>query len=154
MARPSKSVSVISKNLTKEERKVREETESKLKGSGDAIKPLKHLNKRQKQIFKFIVNELKEANILGNLDIYILNQTAISIERLEALERQANEDDEFLFSPSYKSIHDMYSKDFFRCCNELCLSPQSRAKISIASIPKEKEKKTIADLISDEDDEY
>lgn len=153
MARPSKSVSVISKNLTKEERKAREEAENKIKGSDDAIKPLPHLNNRQKQIFEFIVEELKEANILGNLDIYILNQTAISIERLETLERKANEDDEFLFSSSYKSIHDMYSKDFFRCCNELCLSPQSRAKISIASIPKEKEKKTIADLISDDDDE-
>ena len=154
MARPSKSVSVISKNLTKEERKVREETESKLRGSSNAIKPLRHLNKRQKQIFKFIVNELKEANILGNLDTYILNQTAISIERLETLEKKANENADLLFQPSYKSTHDMYSKDFFRCCNELCLSPQSRAKISIANIPKEEKKPTIADLISDEDDEY
>ena len=28
---------------------------------------------------------------------------------------------------------DKYTKDFFRCCNELCLSPQSRAKIALAN---------------------
>ena len=32
---------------------------------------------------------------------------------------------------SYKdNLKDSYDKDFYRCCNELCLSPQSRAKIA------------------------
>lgn len=153
MARPSKSVSVISKNLTSEERKARENTEKLLKGSSNNIKPFRHLNKRQKQIFKYIVDNLEESKILGNLDIYILNQTAISIERLETMDKEANDKPELLYQASFKGVHDMYSKDFFRCCNELCLSPQSRAKLSISAIPKEKDKKTLSELLSDEDDE-
>ena len=41
MSRPAKSVNVISKNLTLEERKLREEKERKLKGTNDKLKPLK-----------------------------------------------------------------------------------------------------------------
>lgn len=152
MSRPAKSVNVISKNLTNEEKKVREESEKKLKGNNDKLKPLRHLNKRQKQIFKFIIENLEESKILGNLDTFVLNQTAISIERLETLEKKANEDPELLLTSSFKSARDMYSKDFFRCCNELCLSPQSRAKLSISNLNKPPEKKTLNDILGDEDD--
>ena len=151
MARPAKSVNVISKNLTKEEQKAREETEEKLKGSNDKLKPLTHLNQRQKEIFKYITKNLEESKILGNLDTFVLNQTAISIERLETLEQQANSNPDLLLTSSFKSVRDMYSKDFFRCCNELCLSPQSRAKLSIANI-KQPEKKLLTDIIGDDDD--
>lgn len=153
MPRPAKSIGVISKNLTKEEIKYREESEEMLKGNKDKLKPLKHLNKRQKQIFKFIIENLEESKILGNLDTFVLNQTAISIERLETLEKQANEDSEILLTGAFKSARDMYSKDFFKCCNELCLSPQSRAKLSIANINKQPEKKTLKDILGDEEDE-
>ena len=153
MARPAKAIGVISKNLTQEEIKTREESEKKLKGKNDRLKPLKHLNKRQKQIFKYIIENLEESKILGNLDTFVLNQTAISIERLETLEKQANDDFELLLNAAYKSARDMYSKDFFRCCNELCLSPQSRAKLSIANINKQPEKKTLKDILGDEEDE-
>ena len=44
MARPSKSVAVMSKNLTKEERKLRLEGEEKLKGNADNISPPTYLN--------------------------------------------------------------------------------------------------------------
>lgn len=152
MARPAKSIGVISKNLTKEEIKCREESEEKLKGKKDKLKPLKHLNKRQKQIFKFIIENLEESKILGNLDTFVLNQTAISIERLETLEKQANEEPDLLLTGAFKSARDMYSKDFFRCCNELCLSPQSRAKLSIANINKQPEKKTLNEILGDDDD--
>ena len=48
---------------------------------------------------------------------------------------------------------DMFMKQFFRCCNELCLSPQARAKISINAIPKKEDKKTLADILGDDEDD-
>ena len=50
-----------------------------------------------------------------------------------------------------KSARDMYSKDFFRCCNELSLSPQARAKISISTPPEKK--KTIMDILGDDNED-
>ena len=48
----------------------------------------------------------------------------------------------------------MYSKDFFRCCNELCLSPQARAKISIVGAKDAgKDKKSIMDILGDDEDD-
>ena len=152
MPRPAKSVNVISKNLTLEERKLREEKEKKLKGTNDKLKPLKYLNKRQKQIFKYILENLEESKILGNLDVFVLNQTAIAIERLESLEKDANNNPELMLRSSYKAARYMYSKDFFRCCNELCLSPQSRAKLSLASLNKPSEKKTLKDIVADDEE--
>ena len=32
-----------------------------------------------------------------------------------------------------------YTKDFFRCCNELCLSPQSRAKLANLNVQAQEE---------------
>lgn len=150
MARPAKSISTSSQKISKEERHQREENEKKLKGDNSKIKPFKYLNKRQKQIFKFLMNNLNQ-EILGNLDIYVLNQTAITIERLETLEKMTNEEGiDVLLNKNFKAMRDMYSKDFFRYCNELSLSPQARAKLSIATPPPEK--KTLLDILNDNDE--
>ena len=68
------------------------------------------------------------------------------------IEKQANENPGLLITNGYKSARDMYSKDFFRCCNELCLSPQSRAKLSISNLNKQPEKKTLKDILGDDDE--
>ena len=129
MARPSKSVKVMSKNLTKEEKELRLETEEKLKGGADNISPPTHLNARQKKIFNYVVDQLRESNILGNLDIYILSQTSIAIDRLQQIEKLINKDINKIYDKDLMKAKNEYTKDFFRCCNELSLSPQSRAKL-------------------------
>lgn len=129
MARPSKSVKVMSKNLTKEEKELRLETEEKLKGGADNISPPTHLNARQKKIFNYVVDQLRESNILGNLDIYILSQTSIAIDRLQQIEKLINNDINKIYDKDLIKAKSEYTKDFFRCCNELSLSPQSRAKL-------------------------
>lgn len=129
MARPSKNARVISKNLTKEEKQVRTQAEEKLKGAADKISPPSYLTTKQKKIFKNVVKELKASGILGNLDIYVLATFAIAIDRLEHIERMINEDIEHLLDKNLMGAKDKYTKDFFRCCNELSLSPQSRAKL-------------------------
>ena len=163
MARPAKAIDTNSMKMSKEERKDREETEKKLRGSNDDIKPFSYLNKRQKAIFKDILKNLNK-DILSNLDTYLLNQTAITIERLESIEKEINNASKITDENgktkdkldaktiiNLKSVRDMYSKDFFRCCNELSLSPQARAKISINTIPTKK--KTLMDILKDDEDE-
>lgn len=139
MARPSKSVSMTSKNLTKEEIRVRQETEDKLKGAADSISPPSHLNDQQKEIFNYIVDELKASGILGNVDIYILSTCSIAIDRLQEIEKMINEDVNNLFNKNLMSAKDKYTKDLFRCTNELSLSPQSRAKLGNIKVQKQQQ---------------
>lgn len=162
MSRPAKAIDTNSMKMSKKERKEREEAEKELRGGNDNIKPFSYLNKRQKAIFKDILNNLNK-DILSNLDNYILNQTAITIERLESIEKEINnssvteENGKKVYRLdaktiiSLKSVRDMYAKDFFRCCNELSLSPQARAKISINTTPTKK--KTLMDILNDEDEQ-
>jgi len=148
MARPAKSININSAKMSNEERVAREKVETNLKGSMDKLKPSKYLNTKQKKIFKAILAELEDKDILGNLDLYVLNQTVIAIERLEAIETNLNQENYIPTALDLK-MKDMYSKDFFRCCNELCLSPQARAKLSISVAPPTK--KTLADILADEE---
>lgn len=140
MARPCKSVNTMSKNLTKEEKEIRLSTEKKLKGNSDSISPPSYLNKEQKKIFKYIVEQLKAGGILGNLDVYILAQCSISIDRLQQIEKMINDEIDYMYDKNVMSAKDKYTKDFFRCCNELSLSPQSRAKLSNINLQAQQEK--------------
>jgi P27 family predicted phage terminase small subunit len=141
MARPAKSVNTMSKNLTKEEKEIRAKTEEKLKGGADKISPPKHLNKEQKKIFRNIVKELEGSEILGNLDIYILSTCAISLDRIETIETMINENPELISDKDLRLANTKYTNDFFRCCNELSLSPQSRAKIGNLSLQKQQKER-------------
>ena len=151
MSRPAKAVSSQSSHLTNEEIKIREETEKRLKGNSDKLVSADYLNDRQKEIFNYILENLEESKILGNLDVFVLNQASICIERLEMMEQEISKDTDLLKVSSFKSARDMYSKEFFRCCNELCLSPQTRAKISITNLQKQPEKKSLKDILADDD---
>lgn len=163
MSRPAKAIDTNSMKMSKEEREARKENEKNLRGNNDAIKAFSYLNKRQKAIFKDILKNLNH-EILSNLDTYLLNQTAITIERLENIEKEINNASEIIDESGkkknkldaktiikLKSVRDMYSKDFFRCCNELSLSPQARAKISL-NIPPAK-KKTLRDILNEDDND-
>lgn len=127
--RPSMSASVSSQKMSKEERNARIEQEQKLKGGTDKIIPGHYLNKRQRKIFNFIVDEMKASNILGNLDIYILSTCAIALDRIQTIEEMINKDITLLQDKTLLSTKDKYTKDFFKCCTELSLSPSSRAKL-------------------------
>ena len=58
------------------------ETQKQLKGDGNKVIPPGFLNKEQRRIFRSIVKELEPSGILGNLDVYILTQCAVAIDRL------------------------------------------------------------------------
>ncbi|MDE7436781.1 MAG: phage terminase small subunit P27 family [Lachnospiraceae bacterium] len=154
MARPAKAAALNSSKISKEDMEERKEREERVRGKADKLEPPEYLTKSQRKIFRYIVRNLEESQVLGNLDIYILSQAAISIDKLRQIDEYLNNSPGVTNMITAKSTREMYSKEFFRCCNELCLSPQSRAKLAIANVGDGKEKKkTIMDLLNEEDEE-
>lgn len=156
MARPCKAAGVLTDNSqTKAEIKGRIDQEEKLKGKSDKIRAPEQLTENQQKIFNFIVNELEESKLLGNLDIYILTNTSIAIDRILQIEYKINKNPSLMFRKEIISSKKSYSSDFFRGCNELSLSPQSRAKLANLNLQADKDKKNplLAALEDDEDDE-
>jgi P27 family predicted phage terminase small subunit len=130
MARPCKSAKVLTESSqTKSETNERIDQEEKLKGKGD-IMPPDYLSQRQLELFCFIVNNLEEAGLLGALDTFILTTCVIAIDRLEEVEKKINLKPSLMANKDIMKIKETYTKDFLRCCNELSLSPQSRAKLA------------------------
>ncbi len=144
MSRPCKSAALLTEcSQTKAETAFRMEQEKALSGNADNLSPPEWLSDNQRYIFMSIVNGLKEAGILGELDIYLLTECAISIDRMQFIEQELNAHPELLATKDGASIikaKDSYTRNFFRCCNELSLSPQSRAKIANIRLQKEQEK--------------
>lgn len=152
MARPAKAVSSKSGQITKAEKGVRAAIESTLKG-GDDLTPPDYLTEDQIKIYNFILSQLEESKLLGQLDVFILSRTAVTIDRLQYMDQRAAENPDLLFSNSFRLAQSQASQEFFRCCNELCLSPQARAKLSISAVKAQEPKKTLMDLINAEDTE-
>ena len=154
MARPAKAIATKTGKIGAEEQQQRLQIEGELRGKRDKLVPPLYLTEDQMQIFNYIMEELEIADILGNLDLFVLSQTAICVDRVQKLEKQINDNPDLIRNNAFMAGKDKYSKDFFRCCNELCLSPQSRAKLSIATVkPGTEKKKTIMELLNEDDDE-
>lgn len=140
MTRPAKSIKTQTRHNTKAEKEQRLQVEENLRGNADKLEPPRYLSRKQKKIFKEIKNELEESEILSNLDVYILTQCAIAVDRLQSIESQINADFSLVYNKELMSSKDKYTKDLYRCCNELCLSPQARAKIGSANLAAQKDK--------------
>ncbi len=150
MGRPAMSAKTTSKHLTKAETEAKSSTEEKLRGKADKLRPPKYLTTAQKKIFKFIVRELEGSEILGNLDVYVLTECSIALDRMQEIESRINEEFDQITSAVLMSAKDKYTKSFFRCCNELCLSPQSRAKMGNLNL-QAKEENPLLKVLSDDE---
>ena len=130
MARPTKSAAVRVGHQTKEELSARLENEKKLKGGSKRPTPPAHLSDDQKKIFRKLVKEMSEADILCSLDNSVLAQYCIAVDALKRIDSEIERDRSLLSCQAFMSSRKQYMTDFFRCTNELCLSPQSRAKMA------------------------
>lgn len=143
MARPTKSVATRTGHMSKKDIDARLEYETKLKGDTDKIRPPSFLTFPQRKIFKGLIEYLMPAGLLGNIDVHIVAQAAVTINRVQECERIINEtglvDAEGNINPQVK-IKSGYMSEFFRICNELCLSPQARAKLANINATAEAEK--------------
>ena len=153
VGRPAKSVATKTGQITKAEEAGRAAVENMLKG-GDDLTPPEYLTDSQREIYNFILSQLEESKMLGQLDVFILSRAAVAIDRIEYLDKCASKDPDMLFSNPFRQAQAQASTEFFRCCNELCRSPQSRAKLSISAVKsQEPKKKTLMELINGEDED-
>ena len=140
--RPAKALKTQSGNLTKEEKEIRKAAEEGLRGQDDKIEPPDWLNEGQKTVFEFVVAEMEESRVLGNLDVFVLTQFAVATERMFDLEQMINENARLnLQNKELIFARNSYIKDFWRGANELSLSHQARAKIGILNLAKKEEEK-------------
>lgn len=152
MARPAKSVKVKTGALASEEEMLRNGVEERLRGTPAEPEAPDYLTDDQKSIFRFIVDELRESEILGRLDVYTLEFTAIAISRLREINNRINRDPTLLSDASLQSARAKHQNDMWRGANELCLSPQARAKIGslAAQAAKQKEDPLLKVLMEDD----
>lgn len=149
-----KPVELMSKHLSKEEINKRKEAENKLKGNNDLIKPPSYLSSKQKRIFKFISKELLNVNILNNLDVSLLEVCSIAIDRIREIENKINKNPELLLDNKLIVIKNKYTQDFFKCMQELGLSPSARARLALLNIEKEdKENDPLLKILGDDEND-
>jgi phage terminase, small subunit, putative, P27 family len=155
MARPCKVIDSQSRHNTKAEIEERKGKEERIKSLADKIgRAPSYLSKEQKKIYKFIIDELQATGILTNLDVYILSTCAIAVDRLQTIETIINKNIGNLANKDLMSAKDKYTKDLYRCCNELSLSPQSRAKLgNLALDNKEKKEDPLLKALREDDEE-
>lgn len=145
MGRSAKSVTVSSGKIGKEAVAKRLEAEQNLKGNNDKLEVPDYLTKNQKNIFNFIKYELVNSGILSNLDIYILSNAAIAIDRIRYYETALNKEHKAVNIDMDKikmliKFKDSYVKDLKNYESALCLSPSSRAKLANINVQAEADK--------------
>lgn len=151
MGRPAKAVKVKSGAIAAGEAEVRQDVEDQLKGSGTP-EPPPGLTEGQREIFAFIVEGLVESEILGGLDVFVLESTAVAIDRLRAINVLIDTDPDLIISTALQNSRAKYQADLWRGCNELCLSPQARAKIGGLAAQRTKENRDpLMDALRDDD---
>lgn len=141
MGRPAKSVKVKTGAIASDEAAVRSSVEDKLRGEAVKPEPPDGLTPGQKKIFQFIVDGLAAGEILGKLDVFVLESTAVAVDRLRIINGMIDEDPQLLLSTALQNNRAKYQSDLWRGCSELCLSPQARAKLGGLAAQKAKESK-------------
>lgn len=149
MARPAKVVNVHAGHDTKNDVSIRTKIENDFKGDAEVVPPI-FLTEKQKEIFKRIADVLQD--YVGELDTYVISEAAITIDRLQEIDEYINLNTDALLDKDIITVRKAYTTEFFRYCNELCLSPQARAKIgSLATARKEKETDPLLKILGAED---
>lgn len=146
--RPAKAAAVSSGKIGKERKSARAAAESALRGASDRLSPPAWLNDRQCEIFRYVVNETQAGGLLGNVDVFVLTQFAVAVERLEHIERAVNADTALLCDKELMAAKTKYTDDLKTGLRELSLSPQARAKLGgMAAAQKQKEADPVLTLL-------
>lgn len=153
MGRPAKAIGAADGARTKEEIETRKQTEEKLKG-GDKPKVTcpGYLTPSQRKIFNKIKKLLVDAGAAGSCDGWVIAFCAVAIDRVAEIDADANRTIVRRTDKDIVAARSKYMADFYRCCNELCLSPQARAKLGVAAAKaKAKEKDPLLAILQDDD---
>lgn len=152
MARPRKPAAVkAGKSETKAHLEERQEIEKEIKGNSDKIYNIpEQLDDLGKEYYMFLIEELEASNILSNLDIPVLTQTADSLSKMEQaddiIKREGiiystydRFDNEIPKEHPAVGIKQKYLNQFRALSTQLGLSPSARASLSEMKIQAKKE---------------
>lgn len=152
MARPRKPASLKKgKSETKQHLEAREEVEQSLKGNSDLVFSVPdQLDELGEAYYKFLVEELRDANILSNLDIPILTQTSDALSKMEQADRLISEEGLLYYKYDKEGnqepkehpavgIKQKYLTQFRALSTQLGLSPSSRASLAEMNMQKEED---------------
>ena len=139
MSRPAKPIELQTCHNTKSDIQKRKSVQNVLKGDNACIVPPYKLTDGQLNIFNKIRDVYAKVDLIGELDVYTLAECAVVIDRLQVLEMMINDNPDLLTDKDIRSIRKGYTQDYYRLCNELGLSPQSRAKLGSLSLQKDKQ---------------
>lgn len=143
MARPRKPASLKrGKSETKAELEIRAEAEKKLLGNTDLLGATPdYLDGLGRAYYEFLVHELEISNILSNLDIPLLEQTADSLSKMRQADEILNEEGLILYTKDRYGQDQIkehpavgtkqkYLNQFRALSTQLGLSPASRAQLA------------------------
>lgn len=137
--RPRQPISLIEakgkKHLTKEEIAERKATE--VKAPNDKIRAPSYLDKDLKKEFNKIAKELKEIDIISNLDIDALARFIIARKLYIEITQQLVENPSLLLDKDTVGIQDKFFKQCRSAASDLGLTISSRCKLVV---PKKEEK--------------
>lgn len=152
MARLRKPASLKKgKSESKEQLKERAEEEEKLKGNTDLFKNIpEYLDDLAKQYYLFLITELEISNILSNLDIPLLEQTADCLSKMRQADEIINAEgiiinqkdrygSDCIKEHPAVATKQKYLNQFRAMSQQLGLSPSSRAQLAGMKIEKAEE---------------
>ena len=84
-----------------------------------------------------VTDYLSAFNMKAEQSKYLADLGAVVIDRLREIEQRINNDPELMFLDNVRNTRKEYAANFFRICNELGLSPQSRAKLGSLAVKKD-----------------
>lgn len=152
MARPRKpSTQKVGDWGNKDLKSKYQEAEDALKGKDDLLnKTPDKLDDLGKQYYAFLVNELKETGVLGNLDIPLITQTADCLSKMDEADQILNEQGIMISiydrngnvipkeHPMVKTKN-TYLSQFRALATQLGMSPSARAQLVNLKLTKESE---------------
>ena len=139
--RKAMPVNATKKHLTKEEKDRRLAVENAFKSGGDVtIEPPDYLDVDQLKAFDFIESALREADVLSKLDTVTITQAAVAICMLERSNMRVINTPELSYDDKFVATHERLVRTYLKLCDELCLSPQARAKLGVLLANKQKER--------------
>ena len=135
MARQPKPVDTISAAMSKQAKANRKAIESAVRGSDDElVEAPDYLSEPEKQVYNWLLAELKPVRILSNVDLPVLERFSTAVVRLREIEAIVRECGVGAMTREMVSIKSSYVRDFDAGVKELALSPQARAKIGTLTI--------------------
>lgn len=152
MGRPAKSVSVSDGKIGKEKIEQRKAVEGKLQLKKKPKAP-DYVNKEIKKIFNMIVKWLVEVDIASETDVFVIENLAVCVYHLREINMMMQEDRDIYFDGSIMSARSKFAAEMQRGCQELCLSPQARAKIGSLAVANKEETDPLMEILAGVQDE-